>query len=46
MQFKNTPTRYGLVAITLHWLVALTVIDIAERLVNARPDRAGAAHQA
>lgn len=29
MQFKNTRTRYGLVAITLHWLVALTVIGLA-----------------
>ena len=29
MQLKNTNTRYGLVAISLHWLVALTVIGLA-----------------
>lgn len=29
MQLKNTQTRYGLVAILLHWLVALTVIGLA-----------------
>lgn len=29
MQLKNTRIRYGLVAITLHWLVALTVIGLA-----------------
>ncbi|MFN2310226.1 MAG: cytochrome b [Gammaproteobacteria bacterium] len=26
MRFKNTPTHYGLIAITLHWLVAAGVI--------------------
>lgn len=29
MQLKNTRTRYGLVAISMHWLVALTVIGLA-----------------
>ena len=29
MQWKNTRTGYGLVAITLHWVVALTVIGLA-----------------
>lgn len=26
MEWRNTPTRYGLVALTLHWLIALAVI--------------------
>src|SRR5690606_834265 len=29
MQWKNTRSGYGLVAIALHWLVALTVIGLA-----------------
>lgn len=29
MQWKNTGTRYGVVAIILHWLVALTVVGLA-----------------
>ena len=29
MQWKNTRTGYGLVAISLHWVVALTVIGLA-----------------
>lgn len=29
MQWKNTQTRYGMVAILLHWIVALTVIGLA-----------------
>lgn len=29
MQLKNSNARYGLVAIVLHWLVALTVIGLA-----------------
>lgn len=29
MQLKNTDSRYGLVAVVLHWLVALTVIGLA-----------------
>lgn len=29
MQLKNTPRTYGLVAISLHWLVAVTVIGLA-----------------
>ncbi|STX28113.1 cytochrome b561 transmembrane protein [Legionella beliardensis] len=28
MELKNTTTRYGLVAITLHWLLALIVITL------------------
>ncbi|WP_029772696.1 cytochrome b, partial [Pseudoalteromonas sp. TB51] len=26
--FKNTPTSYGLIAITLHWLMAFTVFGL------------------
>ena len=29
MHWKNTATRYGLVAIVLHWVVAVTVIGLA-----------------
>lgn len=29
MQWNNTSTRYGLVAIVMHWLVALTVLGLA-----------------
>lgn len=29
MQLKNTQRSYGLIAVTLHWLVALTVIGLA-----------------
>lgn len=29
MQLKNTQNQYGLVAVLLHWLVALTVIGLA-----------------
>ncbi len=29
MQWKNTRTGYGLIAIVLHWVVALTVIGLA-----------------
>src|SRR5690606_24091870 len=29
MHWKNTATRYGLVAIGLHWVVAVTVIGLA-----------------
>lgn len=29
MQLRNTPDRYGGIAIVLHWLVALTVIGLA-----------------
>ncbi|MFL0798190.1 MAG: cytochrome b [Cellvibrionaceae bacterium] len=28
MQIKNTPNTYGLVAVLLHWLVAITVIGL------------------
>ncbi len=28
MQFRNTPASYGLVAITIHWLVALSVFGL------------------
>src|SRR5690554_7657073 len=29
MHWKNTATRYGLVAIVLHWVIAVTVIGLA-----------------
>lgn len=29
MQWRNTPTRYGLVTILMHWLVAMAVIGLA-----------------
>ncbi|TKA89038.1 cytochrome b, partial [Halopseudomonas bauzanensis] len=29
MQLRNSQQRYGLVAIVLHWLVALAVIGLA-----------------
>lgn len=29
MHFKNTSSRYGAVAVALHWIVALTVIGLA-----------------
>ena len=28
MQWKNSTTRFGLIAVTLHWLVALTVFSL------------------
>jgi cytochrome b561 len=28
MQWRNTPSRYGLISIALHWLVALTVFGL------------------
>ncbi len=29
MQVRNSPQRYGLIAVVLHWLVALTVVGLA-----------------
>nr|MCS5564310.1 cytochrome b/b6 domain-containing protein [Oleiphilaceae bacterium] len=28
MQLQNSPERYGLIAILIHWLVAVTVIGL------------------